>query len=68
MFRSSTTVLLAGLCVTASGAFAQGRAAPATQARDLALLQSSYAVDSFDVYNFFPKTPHIETLAVLKHK
>jgi len=38
---------------------------PATQARDLALLQSGYHVDFFEVYNFFPKTPHIETLAVL---
>jgi 23S rRNA (uracil1939-C5)-methyltransferase len=38
---------------------------PATQARDLALLQESYTVDFFEIYNFFPRTPHIETLAVL---
>jgi len=38
---------------------------PATQARDLALLQEKYAIEFFEVYNFFPKTPHIETLAVL---
>jgi len=38
---------------------------PATQARDLALLQEQYNVTTFEVYNFFPKTPHIETLAVL---
>ncbi len=38
---------------------------PATQARDLALLSAAYKVDFFEVYNFFPKTPHIETLAVL---
>jgi len=41
---------------------------PATQARDLALLQQSYSVDFFEVYNFFPRTPHIETLAVLSPK
>jgi len=39
---------------------------PATQARDLALLEESYDVTFFEVYNFFPRTPHIETLAVLK--
>lgn len=41
---------------------------PATQARDLALLQTAYGIDFFEVYNFFPKTPHIETLAVLTRK
>lgn len=41
---------------------------PATQARDLALLQQSYEVEFFDVYNFFPKTPHIETLAILQRR
>jgi 23S rRNA (uracil1939-C5)-methyltransferase len=39
---------------------------PATQARDLALLQQSYAIDFFEIYNFFPRTPHIETLAILR--
>jgi len=38
---------------------------PATQARDLSMLQQSYTIDFFEVYNFFPRTPHIETLAVL---
>jgi len=41
---------------------------PATQARDLALLQTKYDIDFFEVYNFFPKTPHIETLAVLRRE
>ncbi len=41
---------------------------PATQARDLALLQAGYQIDFFEVYNFFPKTPHIEALAVLRPK
>ena len=41
---------------------------PATQARDLALLQQKYTVEFFEIYNFFPRTPHIETLAVLKLK
>jgi 23S rRNA (uracil1939-C5)-methyltransferase len=38
---------------------------PATQARDLALLQAGYTVTDFTVYNFFPRTPHIESLAIL---
>lgn len=41
---------------------------PATHARDLALLQDKYTIEQFEVYNFFPRTPHIETLAVLKLK
>lgn len=41
---------------------------PATQARDLALLQEKYTIDFFEIYNFFPRTPHIETLAVLSRK
>jgi len=39
---------------------------PATQARDLALLQEKYAVAYFEAFNFFPRTPHIETLVVLE--
>jgi 23S rRNA (uracil1939-C5)-methyltransferase len=41
---------------------------PATQARDLALLQEKYAIKYFETFNFFPRTPHIETLAVLEKK
>ncbi len=41
---------------------------PATQARDLAKLQDNYTTEHFEVFNFFPRTPHIETLAVLKRK
>ena len=41
---------------------------PATQARDLALLQEKYIIEFFETYNFFPRTPHIETLAVLHRK
>lgn len=41
---------------------------PATHARDIALLQEAYMMTDFEVYNFFPRTPHIETLAVLVRK
>jgi len=41
---------------------------PATQARDLARLQVRYNITYFEVFNFFPRTPHIETLAILKAK
>jgi 23S rRNA (uracil1939-C5)-methyltransferase len=41
---------------------------PATQARDLAKLQEGYTITYFEGFNFFPHTPHIETLAVLERK
>jgi 23S rRNA (uracil1939-C5)-methyltransferase len=41
---------------------------PSTQARDLAALQAAYDITYFEGFNFFPHTPHIETLAILKKK
>lgn len=41
---------------------------PITQARDIAMLQDSYSLESLEGYNFFPRTPHIESLAVLRRK
>lgn len=41
---------------------------PATQARDLAMLQDSYTIRTMTVFNFFPRTPHIECLAILDRK
>jgi 23S rRNA (uracil1939-C5)-methyltransferase len=41
---------------------------PITQARDLALLQSAYDIKNIQGYNFFPKTPHIESLGILIRK
>lgn len=41
---------------------------PATQARDLMKLQEAYDITDMTVFNFFPRTPHIECLAVLKRK
>lgn len=41
---------------------------PATQARDLAILQEGYDITFFEAFNFFPHTPHIETLAILQRK
>ena len=38
---------------------------PITQARDLALLQN-YRITKLQPYNFFPRTPHIENLAILE--
>lgn len=37
-----------------------------THARDLALLAQSYQVEKLYLYNFFPRTPHIEALAILE--
>jgi 23S rRNA (uracil1939-C5)-methyltransferase len=39
---------------------------PSTQARDVALLKDIYTVGSLEGYNFFPRTPHIETLCILE--
>jgi 23S rRNA (uracil1939-C5)-methyltransferase len=41
---------------------------PATQARDLAKLTDKYDIVDFQIYNFFPRTPHIESLAILVRK
>lgn len=39
---------------------------PSTQARDVKMLESTYKVVYAQGYNFFPKTPHIESLIVLE--
>lgn len=41
---------------------------PATQARDVKLLLPEYQITRVEPFNFFPHTPHIENLVVLKHK
>ena len=38
---------------------------PITQARDIAKLVATFRVDKLQPYNFFPRTPHIENLAIL---
>lgn len=39
---------------------------PSTQARDVAILQQKYEIVYSRGYNFFPRTPHIENLIVMK--
>jgi 23S rRNA (uracil1939-C5)-methyltransferase len=41
---------------------------PATQARDLRLLGERFGLAWLKGYNFFPRTPHIESLALLVRK
>ena len=42
---------------------------PSTQARDVKmLLDGGYTIVAFEGYNFFPRTPHIESLIVLELK
>ena len=41
---------------------------PATFSRDLAKLSERYAIKDLFAYDFFPHTPHIETLVVLTKK
>lgn len=38
---------------------------PATQVRDISLLAEQYLITALEAYNFFPRTPHIESLALL---
>lgn len=38
---------------------------PATQARDIAILQQKYRSTFVQTFNFFPRTPHIENLVIL---
>lgn len=37
-----------------------------TQARDLALLSEKYKITYLKLFNFFPRTPHIESLCVME--
>ncbi len=39
---------------------------PSTLARDIKSLRRAYAVSGLRVYDFFPQTPHIETLVLLE--
>jgi 23S rRNA (uracil1939-C5)-methyltransferase len=39
-----------------------------TQARDVKLLSEKYNIKEIKLYNFFPRTPHIESLIVLDKK
>lgn len=41
---------------------------PSTQARDIKILSSKYSLELIQPYNFFPRTPHLENLAILKPK
>ncbi|MBI2415163.1 MAG: class I SAM-dependent RNA methyltransferase [Candidatus Kerfeldbacteria bacterium] len=38
-----------------------------TQARDIQLLATHYRLQDIKLYNFFPRTPHIEGLCILDH-
>jgi len=39
-----------------------------THARDIALLKEKYEIIFLELFNFFPRTPHIESIAVLERK
>ncbi len=41
---------------------------PSTQARDVKLLSEKYEISYARGYNFFPRTPHIESLLILNRK
>lgn len=41
---------------------------PATQARDYALLREGYRIVTIQGFDFYPQTPHIETLLVLERR
>lgn len=39
---------------------------PSTQARDVKLLEEKYLIERIIPFNFFPKTPHIENLVIMR--
>ena len=39
---------------------------PSTQARDVKLLESKYVIERIIPFDFFPRTPHIENLIILR--
>lgn len=43
---------------------------PSTQARDIKMLidNNAYTIDSITPFNFFPRTPHLENLAILTRR
>ena len=41
---------------------------PKTQAEDIAKFITNYDITFFKAYNFYPHTPHVETLCVMKRK
>lgn len=41
---------------------------PATQARDVKILEDQYRIMSVTPFNFFPRTPHLENLIILERK
>lgn len=41
---------------------------PDTQLRDVSILKEKYTIRFFKCYNFFPRTPHVESLIVLDKK
>ena len=41
---------------------------PSTQARDVKLLEPKYIIERITPFDFFPKTPHIENLIVLRRR
>ena len=41
---------------------------PATQARDLALLDVAYRITEVQPVDMFPHTPHVENVVLLEHR
>ena len=41
---------------------------PITQARDIKILTEKYNIIKIQPFNFFPRTPHLENLVILKAK
>ncbi len=57
--------LIEQLCATKPQSIVYLSCNPITQARDIALLAKEYKIAKLTPYNFFPRTPHIESLAIL---
>lgn len=64
--RGLDASMIPALCTAPAGKIVYISCNPSTLVRDLAGLAAVYDLEKIKAYDFFPHTPHIETLAVLR--
>lgn len=66
--RTGARSLMASLAAQAAPTLVYVSCAPACLARDVAALGEDYAVDALHAVDMFPRTPHLELVAVLRRR
>ncbi|MFH1503894.1 MAG: methyltransferase [Candidatus Omnitrophota bacterium] len=66
--KGASAQVCAKLVKSAVNTFVYISCDPATLARDLKILLSAYKIKNVYAYDFFPQTPHIETMIILEKK